>query len=225
MDVRDHEKLCGEPIGCKCGLKFAFKCNLVAHKKAHPACQDQTGSTTNTMANSTTTTSHHQSSHQSSSSSDSSEESRDSSSVSTGGRGTKRAREEIFSSLQSNVHTMITVPDFKGLPEVPEFKMARHEYLASPGFSSSTTTTENSVSGHNNYINNMMSSLAASGMHYPLVTFSDFPGNHMSSSLYPNLAADQGHRYLSKLPFYEAVHGEMGTISPYNHLSLKTWSS
>ncbi len=40
VDVRDHEKLCGEPIECKCGLKFAFKCNLVAHKKAHPACQD-----------------------------------------------------------------------------------------------------------------------------------------------------------------------------------------
>lgn len=122
---------------------------------------------------------------------------------------------------------MITVPDFKGLPEVPEFKMGRHEYLASPGFSSSTT--ENSASaaaaGQNNYINNMMSSLAASGMHYPLVTFSDFPGTHMSSSLYPNLAADQGHRYLSKIPFYEAVNGEMGTISPYNHLSLKTWSS
>ncbi len=42
VDVRDHEKLCGEPIECKCGLKFAFKCNLVAHKKAHPACQDHT---------------------------------------------------------------------------------------------------------------------------------------------------------------------------------------
>ena len=40
VDVRDHEKLCGEPIECKCGLKFAFKCNLVAHKKAHPSCQE-----------------------------------------------------------------------------------------------------------------------------------------------------------------------------------------
>ncbi|XP_024373214.1 uncharacterized protein [Physcomitrium patens] len=39
VDVRDHEKLCGEPLECKCGLRFAFKCNLVAHKKAHPACQ------------------------------------------------------------------------------------------------------------------------------------------------------------------------------------------
>ncbi len=43
VDVRDHEKLCGESIECKCGLKFAFKCNLVAHKKAHPACQDNHG--------------------------------------------------------------------------------------------------------------------------------------------------------------------------------------
>lgn len=40
VDVRDHEKLCGEQIECKCGLTFAFKCNMVAHKKAHPACQD-----------------------------------------------------------------------------------------------------------------------------------------------------------------------------------------
>ncbi|KAH7297190.1 hypothetical protein KP509_26G058000 [Ceratopteris richardii] len=40
VDLRDHEKLCGEPILCKCGMKFAFKCNLVTHKKAHPECQD-----------------------------------------------------------------------------------------------------------------------------------------------------------------------------------------
>ncbi|KAL2610396.1 hypothetical protein R1flu_028969 [Riccia fluitans] len=40
VDLRDHEKLCGEPIECKCGMKFAFKCNLVAHKKGHPECQD-----------------------------------------------------------------------------------------------------------------------------------------------------------------------------------------
>ena len=48
VDVRDHEKLCGEPIDCKCGLKFAFKCNvLVAHKKAHPACQENHSTTEN----------------------------------------------------------------------------------------------------------------------------------------------------------------------------------
>ncbi|KAF3791461.1 Hypermethylated in cancer 2 protein [Nymphaea thermarum] len=38
VDLRDHLKLCGEPIGCKCGMKFAFRCNLLAHKKAHPEC-------------------------------------------------------------------------------------------------------------------------------------------------------------------------------------------
>ncbi|MCO5603882.1 hypothetical protein L7F22_058036 [Adiantum nelumboides] len=42
VDLRDHEKLCGEPMQCKCGMKFAFKCNLVVHKKAHPECQDPT---------------------------------------------------------------------------------------------------------------------------------------------------------------------------------------
>ncbi|KAG0603073.1 hypothetical protein M758_10G064300 [Ceratodon purpureus] len=41
VDVRDHEKLCGKPIVCKCGLKFAFKCNLVAHKRSHPKCQER----------------------------------------------------------------------------------------------------------------------------------------------------------------------------------------
>eukprot|EP00249_Psilotum_nudum_P000843 c12988_g1_i2 orf=312-1634(-) len=43
VDLRDHEKLCGEPLQCKCGMKFAFKCNLVAHKKSHPKCQDSSG--------------------------------------------------------------------------------------------------------------------------------------------------------------------------------------
>ncbi len=60
VDVRDHEKLCGEPIECKCGLKFAFKCNLVAHKKAHPACQDHSNnnmeSTSAVISNNTSST-------------------------------------------------------------------------------------------------------------------------------------------------------------------------
>ncbi|ERM98113.1 hypothetical protein AMTR_s00095p00032720 [Amborella trichopoda] len=38
VDLRDHEKLCGEPVECKCGMKFAFKCNLLAHKRTHPDC-------------------------------------------------------------------------------------------------------------------------------------------------------------------------------------------
>ena len=69
VDVRDHEKLCGEPIECKCGLKFAFKCNLVAHKKAHPACQDNPSGASPTSTGS----------NQQSSSSDDSEQSRRSS--------------------------------------------------------------------------------------------------------------------------------------------------
>eukprot|EP00850_Spirogloea_muscicola_P017412 SM000149S01347 [mRNA] locus=s149:260995:267156:+ [translate_table: standard] len=40
VDMRDHEKMCGETIECNCGMRFAFKCNLVAHKKQRPACQD-----------------------------------------------------------------------------------------------------------------------------------------------------------------------------------------
>ncbi len=56
VDVRDHEKLCGEPIECKCGLKFAFKCNLVAHKKAHPACQDHSNNNNNMQSTSSVIT-------------------------------------------------------------------------------------------------------------------------------------------------------------------------
>ena len=40
VDLRDHEKLCGVPVSCQCGMKFAFKCNLISHKRAHPECQD-----------------------------------------------------------------------------------------------------------------------------------------------------------------------------------------
>jgi hypothetical protein len=73
VDVRDHEKLCGEPIECKCGLKFAFKCNLVAHKKAHPVCQEQSShnhhnsgaNSNNSSCNHSTTTSDEDSSHNS----------------------------------------------------------------------------------------------------------------------------------------------------------------
>ncbi|XP_042484820.1 protein indeterminate-domain 7-like [Macadamia integrifolia] len=40
IDLKDHEKLCGERVECKCGLKFAFKCNLSAHKRTHPECAE-----------------------------------------------------------------------------------------------------------------------------------------------------------------------------------------
>lgn len=102
VDVRDHEKLCGEPIECKCGLKFAFKCNLVAHKKAHPACQD------------------HQTN---SNSSDDSEQNMISRSSQRA--GSKRARDDSTTQLG----LPIPLPDFKGVPEVPpEFKLARHDF-------------------------------------------------------------------------------------------------
>ncbi|XP_024402899.1 uncharacterized protein [Physcomitrium patens] len=112
VDVRDHEKLCGEPIECKCGLKFAFKCNLVAHKKAHPACQDHL------LNNSNSTTSNNQSSY-----SDDSEQS-PCSLRSSPRSGTKRAREPA-SPIQSSLH--VPLPDFEGIPEAPAFKMARHD--------------------------------------------------------------------------------------------------
>ncbi|XP_042480463.1 protein indeterminate-domain 7-like [Macadamia integrifolia] len=40
IDLKDHEKLCGERVECKCGLKFAFKCNLSAHRRNHPECAE-----------------------------------------------------------------------------------------------------------------------------------------------------------------------------------------
>lgn len=112
MDVRDHEKLCGEPIECKCGLKFAFKCNLVAHKKAHPACQDQqvSSNVSNSTSNST--------------SSDDSENNKNQR-CNQRGAGNKRLREDTTS--QSGLP--IPLPDFKGVPEAPrEFKLARHDF-------------------------------------------------------------------------------------------------
>jgi len=47
VGLRDHRKLWGEPIECKCEMKFAFKCDLVVHKKSHPKCNDNNYSTTN----------------------------------------------------------------------------------------------------------------------------------------------------------------------------------
>lgn len=190
VDVRDHEKLCGEPIECKCGLKFAFKCNLVAHKKAHPMCQDhQTSPTTSPNTSSSTTTS----TNQSSSSSSDSDHSRGSSPPAAG-RGTRRQREpESISTTvtsYSNIHPhsslqlhQITtpVPDFKGIPEAPEFKMARYDF---PGLQLSTD-------GNATW---------ASNMHYPAVHFSSFPTTISSSmSTLPDCSNFPGYKNHHKM--------------------------
>lgn len=130
VDVRDHEKLCGKPIECRCGLKFAFKCNLVAHKKAHPACQDHQ------------TVSHNAQSPTSNNSNSSSSDAEH-----TGSRsqraGCKRAREDSIA--QSGLP--IPLPDFKGIPEAPpEFKIARRDMpLSLPSELSSTSWGSNMV--------------------------------------------------------------------------------
>ncbi|KAG0580355.1 hypothetical protein KC19_4G167600 [Ceratodon purpureus] len=134
VDVRDHEKLCGEPIECKCGLKFAFKCNLVAHKKAHPVCQEQTSNnhphhhhncganSNNSSCNQSTTTSDEDSSHNSGGRSSCSPQQR---------HGTKRHRatyEEAAISSSITSHHMSTfttpAPIFKNLPD----KAARYNF-------------------------------------------------------------------------------------------------
>lgn len=197
VDVRDHEKLCGEPIECKCGLKFAFKCNLVAHKKAHPACQD------NQLNNSQTS--------QQSSSSDDSEQSLGSSRPSSlRGSSCKRTREESISPIESSMH--IPLPDFKGIPEAPEFKMARHD------FPSLSFAPEISPSW-------------ASNMLYPSISFANMPA---ATSSFLNLSSFSGlqqhqhhhhHQFSTKvhpLPSYEAVNCEMGIA--FNQLPFKAWS-
>lgn len=128
VDVRDHEKLCGEPIECKCGLKFAFKCNLVAHKKAHPACQEQSShkysaaNSNNSSCNHSTTTSDEDSISHSGGRSTSSPLQR---------LGTKRHRatyEEAAISSSITSHHMSTyttpTPDFENLPD----KAARYDF-------------------------------------------------------------------------------------------------
>lgn len=194
MDVRDHEKLCGEPIECKCGLKFAFKCNLVAHKKAHPACQDQQ------QPNISTSAATH-----SSSSSDDSEQSLGS--PRQGKAGCKRGREDLSSpSIQSSLH--VPIPNFKGLPDAPEFKMARHDY---PGLSFPPEANP----------------LWASNMVYPTISFTNLPV--ASSPMFSTLGDTfQGrHQQFSSkpqapLPPYEAVNCEMGIA--FNQLPFKAWS-
>ncbi|KAG0609528.1 hypothetical protein M758_8G191300 [Ceratodon purpureus] len=195
VDVRDHEKLCGEPIECKCGLKFAFKCNLVAHKKAHPACQD------NQPNNSQTSTT----SNQQSSSSDDSEQSLGSSRSSLRA-GSKRTREESTSPIQSSMH--IPLPDFKGIPEAPEFKLARHDF---PGLSFSPE----------------ISPSWASNIIYPTINFTNMPAasSYINLGSFNGLQQQQHHHFSAKvhsLPSYEAVNCEMGIA--YNQLPFKAWS-
>jgi hypothetical protein len=176
VDVRDHEKLCGEPIERKCGLKFAFKCNLVAHKKAHPACQDNPQANN---SNSTTT-----------SSSDDSEQSLGSSRMRV---GCKRAREDSTSpSSQSSLH--VPIPDFKGVPEAPEFKMSRHDF---PALSFPPEANP----------------LWASNLVYPTVSFTNLQSGVFGT--FPQ-------QFPSKQASYEAVNCEMG--SAFNQLPFKAWS-
>ncbi|KAG0557216.1 hypothetical protein KC19_11G111000 [Ceratodon purpureus] len=203
VDVRDHEKLCGEPIECKCGLKFAFKCNLVAHKKAHPACQDNP-QPNSSNSNSTSTTSNNQTS-----SSDDSEQSLGSSRQLMR-VGSKRIREESTSpGIQSSLH--IPIPDFKGIPEAPEFKLTRREF---PPLSFPPETNP----------------LWASNMVYPTISFTNLP---VSSALYSNLGSSfhGQQQYSTKVSLppasispssYEAVNCEMGNA--FNQLPFKAWS-
>ena len=222
VDVRDHEKLCGEPIECKCGLKFAFKCNLVAHKKAHPMCQDHqaTSPTTSPNTSSSTTTS---TTNQSSSSSEDSDHSRGSSSPPAAGRGTRRQREEPESTISTTVtsysnsnihshsslqlHQIITtpVPDFKGIPEAPEFKMARYDF---PGLQLSTD-------GNATW---------ASNMHYPAVHFSSFPTTISSSSMstLPDCSNFPGYKNYHKM---QQQHILPTSYDHHHHQQLANFSS
>lgn len=199
VDVRDHEKLCGEPIECKCGLKFAFKCNLVAHKKAHPACQDNPPSN----SHSTATT------YQSSTTSDDTERS-----LANPGQartGYKRAREDFVGPMQSSMH--IPLPEFKEILEAPDFKMARHEYRGL----SFLTETGSPWAADINYPAVSFNSISGVGLHSGLSNLGsqEFQQNHQqfSSKLY---------RQPIPATFNKAVNCEMGMA--LNQHQFKTWS-
>lgn len=201
--MRDHEKLCGEPIECKCGLKFAFKCNLVAHKKAHPACQDHQITSNNSQSTN----------NQPNSSSDDSEHN-----LRSQRAGTKRAREDSTSPATQQSGLPIPLPNFKGIPEVPpEFKLARHDHF--PGsqwsFPSEISTTS-----------------WASNMVYPsipTISFANLPVSTKLSSFQERLHQfNQPHfstislQQQHSLPSFEAVNCVMGTA--FNQLPFKARS-
>ena len=213
VDVRDHEKLCGEPIECKCGLKFAFKCNLVAHKKAHPACQDQSLHTSNNSCANTTSTNSTNNNNQLSqqptfSDNSNSTQTKGSSSIITTCRApnSKRQRLESDSALSpmptNNLHKGLGNissrdnnnnnnkhhhRDFKHhhqISEVPEFKAMKYDFS---GLQFSTEGT--SVWGCN--------------MHYPMTSMQynvggDI-GHHSSSSLFST-------KVIPQAPFFETFN-------------------
>lgn len=173
VDVRDHEKLCGEPIECKCGLKFAFKCNLVAHKKAHPACQD------NQTLQQPTSNSYSFYHNQSTTSDEDSSQSRGCSRLPSIPRGSGKRRhgqgEETSSikypsSKQMKYYTP-PAPEFKGVSPVDATSTFKAAFYDFAGLHFSTEG----------------GSLWSSNMHYPSVDFAILPSMPMPSTMYTSV--------------------------------------
>ncbi|KAG0592331.1 hypothetical protein KC19_1G243400 [Ceratodon purpureus] len=170
VDVRDHEKLCGEPIECKCGLKFAFKCNLVAHKKAHPACQESHTEQQQPTSNSYNLHNNHSTTTSDEDSSNSRGSSMSSPPIPRGSLKRRHGQIEETSSIRSNpspkqvkYYSGLTppAPNFKGVPQVnatTTFKAAFYDFA---GLHFSTEG----------------SSFWTSNMHYPSINFATLPGS------------------------------------------------
>lgn len=218
VDVRDHEKLCGEPIECKCGLKFAFKCNLVAHKKAHPACQDtQTSpSMSSSTSGSAISSNINSNNNQSSSSSSDSDQSRGGSSSPASGRGTRRPREESISPVNSFHSTPL--PELKDIPEAPQFKCARYDFSGNFPFSNDTSNSWSSPSSISQYLQ------VPTFSHFnPLSTASLFPTQQQTPSSFAFHLPQQSPSFDQS---YGTIAGlDMGMPSNYNSSSSSLGSS
>jgi hypothetical protein len=189
VDVRDHEKLCGEPIECKCGLKFAFKCNLVAHKKAHPACQDNNNNHGAAAANSASDAS---ASDQTSQPGNNSQLGSMASSRSTGSQGSSRSDQHQHHHQQQHLQEDVTSPHVQSLLQSPidfaeNFKQSTKPEcnLSGMQFPITSASADTSLWPPMQYVTDCCNSTSAAMQQQQFQSFFNFGYGSNSSSSYP----------------------------------------